>query len=319
MAELVLEVQDNSRRNRHYYPVESFPVKIGRGYGNDVIISDPYVCAEHLLIDQDEQGWLVRDLDSENGIQDQQNTVIRPDSGDAFLIGHTRIRLFTPDHPVKPARSMRDKHNLTGMLTGLAVIWGILTMLGAGYLIELYLTTSGKIQTEKLILGALPIMGGVLIWSGLWSLLAYIVKRKLFFFFQLVVSSVYILLAIFIENIVSYIEYNVSNQIVIESLSYLSGGLLFAVLLYFNMKKALSMPKKRRWLFAHMFSWGLISVSLFVMIANKPEFSSRPEYSSVIKPPFSQWATADDLDTFLMNAEQALYFDHNDKQGESHE
>ena len=311
MAELIVEVQDESRRDRRYYPVESFPVTIGRGYSNDVIISDPYVCPEHLIVDRDEQGWLVRDLESENGIQDLQETVIRADSGDALIIGRTRIRLFTPDHPVKPTRSLREKHNLTGFVTGLAIIWSVLTVLGAGYFIDLYLSTSGKIETDKLIAGSLPILGGVLFWAGLWSLLSYIVKRKLFFYFQLTVSSIYILLTIVTENLVSYIEYNLSSMIVVESLSYISSGLLFAVLLYFNMKKALSLPEKRQWLMAHLFSWGLVGVSLFVVMANKPEFHSNPEYSSVLKPPFSQWVSADDLDHFLDDSEKALDFEDN--------
>lgn len=319
MAELILEIQDNSGRNRYYYPVDSFPVKIGRGYTNDVIISDPYVCPEHLLIEQDEQGWLIRDLDTENGIRNVNDSEIRAESGYALHIGHTRIRLFTPDHPVKPARSMHDKHNVMGFLTGLAIIWGILTVLGAGYLIDLYLTSSGKIEIEKLIVGVLPVMAAVLFWAGLWSLLAYIVKRRLFFYFQLVVSSIYILLVVISENLVSYLAYNIQNEIFVESLSYISDGLLFAVLLYFNMKKALSIPRKRRWLMAHMFSWGLVGISVFVLIANQPDFNSEPEYSSVIKPPFSRWAGVNDLDAFIVASEKITHFEYMDKQGENDE
>jgi len=312
LAELILEIEDDSRRNRRYYPVESFPVKIGRGYGNDVIIADPYVCPEHLIVDQDEQGWLVKDLESANGIQDQQETIIRPDSGDALIIGRTRIRLFTADHPVRPARSLHEKHNIAGFVTGLAIIWAILTVLGTGYFVDLYLSTSAKIQTDKLIAGSLPVLGGVLVWAGLWSLLTYIVKRKLFFYFQLIASSVYLLLAILTENLVAYLAYNINNAVIVESLSYLSGGLLFAVLLYFNMEKSLSLPKKRQWLMAHLFSWGLVGVSLFVVMANKPEFNASPEYSSVLKPPFSQWVAADDLDYFINESKKITNFEHND-------
>jgi len=312
LAELILEIQDNSRRNRYYYPVESFPVKIGRGYGNDVIISDPYVCPEHLVIEKDDQGWIVRDLDSKNGIENNDATTIRPESGDSLLIGHTRIRLFKPDHPVKPTQSLHEKHNIAGFFVGLAITATILVLLGAGYFIELYFSTSVKIQTDKLIVGSLPVMGGVLVWAGFWSLLTYIVKRKLFFYFQLIVSSIYILLTIVTENLVSYLAYNIKSVFVIESLSYISGGLLFAVLLYFNMKKALSLPRKRQWLMANLFSWGLIGVSLFVVITNQSEFNSKPEYSSVIKPPFSRWVKAEDVDTFIQNSEKIIYFEHKD-------
>jgi len=319
LAELILEVQDNSRRNRYYYPVESFPIKVGRGYGNDVILSDPYVCPEHLIIDRDEQGWLIKDLDSENGIQNIDHAVVRAESGDALVIGHTRIRLFTPDHPVKPARSMHDKQNIKGFFTGLAIVWSILTVLGSVYLIDTYLNTTSKVQIEKLMVSTLPIMASVLVWASIWSLMAYIVKRKLFFYFQLVVSSIYLLLTVITENMVDYLAYNISSQVVIEGLSYVSGGVLFAVLLYFNMKKALSLSRKRRWLMAHLFSWGLVGISIFVLIANKQDFYSGPEYSSTIKPPFSRWARADDLDTFFKATEKIAHFEQNNEQGNKDE
>ena len=311
MAELIVEVQDDSRGNRHYYPVESFPVKIGRGYDNDIIVADPYVCPEHLIVDRDEQGWLVRDRESTNGIQNQQASIIRADSGDALIIGRTRIRLFTPDHPVKPARSLHEKHNIAGFFIGLGIICVVLMLLGAGYYVDLYLSTSGKIETDKLIAGSLPILGGVLIWAGLWSLLTYIVKRKLFFKFQLIASSIYILLTIISENMISYLEYNINSVMLVESLSYVSAGLLFAVLLYFNMKKALSLPEKRQWLMAHLFSWGLVGVSLFVVMANQPDFDSDPEYSAVLKPPFSRWAKSEDLDHFINDAKKITVFEDN--------
>jgi len=90
----------------------------------------------------------------------------------------------------------------------------------------------------------------------------------------------------------------------------MSAVLLLAVLLYFNMQKALALPKKRQWLMAHLFSWGLVGVSLFVVMANKADFNSAPEYSSVLKPPFSRWVKSDNLDYFINDSKQITDFEH---------
>lgn len=64
---IFLEVlEGDSVQARHR--LERFPVNVGRGYGNDVILDDPKVSAEHLRIERREDGTLVlRDVGSQNG------------------------------------------------------------------------------------------------------------------------------------------------------------------------------------------------------------------------------------------------------------
>ena len=59
-----LEGEDVHARHR----LERFPVTVGRGYTNDVILDDPKVSASHLRIERTEDGRLVlRDVGSHNG------------------------------------------------------------------------------------------------------------------------------------------------------------------------------------------------------------------------------------------------------------
>ena len=78
---------------------------IGRGYGNDVILDDPYVAPEHLRVSEDDNGHLwVEDLGSANGsiasigsspATTRQEAVTRLLIADEanLTIGHTQIRI----------------------------------------------------------------------------------------------------------------------------------------------------------------------------------------------------------------------------------
>lgn len=50
-----------------HVPVRSPVVRIGRGAGNDLVISDDSVSANHALLEFDEGAWRITDLDSING------------------------------------------------------------------------------------------------------------------------------------------------------------------------------------------------------------------------------------------------------------
>lgn len=87
-------------------------VWLGRAFDNDVILSDEHVDASHAKLVFDEEGrlWL-EDLGSVNGIRRPRHkahidrTEVR--SGEVFLIGRSRIRVYLGTHPVAPAVKIR--------------------------------------------------------------------------------------------------------------------------------------------------------------------------------------------------------------------
>lgn len=87
-------------------------VSLGRGFDNDVILTDEHVDAHHARVQVDEEGGLwLEDLDSVNGIrrprhkQRLERTRIR--SGEVFLVGRSRVRVYDSDHSVAPAVRIR--------------------------------------------------------------------------------------------------------------------------------------------------------------------------------------------------------------------
>lgn len=308
MAELVVEVRDSHHRIQGFYPLRALPASIGRGYDNDIILDDPHVCARHLVIDGDESGWQVRDDDSVNGVQgnDGERADYHVSSGDEIVIGRTHLRFFAPDHPVDAARRLHDRSNI---LDGLLVMGGILGLLSVMMLVFAfndYLTIEREVQVEKLIVGTLPVVVAVLIWAGGWSLLAYIVRRHLYFYYFLSISVVYVLLDLILEILIRLVAFNIINSWIIEALSYFTGGILLVGLFYASMRQAFVISTRRALSLANIFSWGLVAVFVFVAYANRAEFSRNPDYPAELKPPMVRVVPLQSFDRFMQNTESML-------------
>jgi hypothetical protein len=308
LAGLIIEVQDHLRRTKIYYPVKMFPVRIGRGYSNDIILSDPHVCAEHLVIHEDDNGtWSAEDLDTKNGVhvlsENGKQKELKLMSGDMLVIGRTQLRFVSSDHPVEPSKRLRDKNSIVDAFRSVAIIWALLSVLILAVAIDSYLSASNEIHIEKLIADALPVVGAIFLWSALWALLAFIVRRRLFFKFMLMASSAYYIADIILSIVIYYLAYNLNSTLFVDVVSYVTAGVLLVLLLYVSMAKALSLSEKRRLFLANVFSWGLIAIIVFVVYANKPEFNNSPKYPAELKPPFAQFNPSIGLDEFMAETE----------------
>ena len=309
MAELIVEIHDAHRRLPAYRHIARFPLTIGRGYNNDIILNDPYVAAEHIVLDATQDGWLLRQLDATNPPQldgkilRQENITVH--SGDELILGKTLIRFFKPQHAVTPVRKLHD--SIAGFLEAareLASIGLLLLVLLAAQIFSEYLNISESTPLPKLAANALPIVGVALLWSMLWSLIAFVVRRKTNYLFFLSVTVFYFMADMIMENATEYVAFNSRSILVPEMLSYISSGVLMVCMFYVSMGRAMNLSNKRKLLLSNMFSWSLVIVLGFVMQANRPAFIADPEYQAMLKPPFAQWTKTQTMQTFLQETEK---------------
>ncbi len=100
MGKIILEIISSSGPSQ-LRVFEQACVRIGRGFGNDVILQDPYVSAEHALVSISPEGKIeITDSKSENGtfLMLPEN-MVEPRhivSGGMFVVGHTKIRPIIP-------------------------------------------------------------------------------------------------------------------------------------------------------------------------------------------------------------------------------
>jgi len=153
-------------RQRHQ--VAGLPIRLGRGYDNDVILDDPHTAIHHAIIEQTpDGGLLLRDLGSQNGsvhlgrrqaeIPLNGNTVVR--------LGHSNLRVRGIDFPLPDEQADTTLHNWEGWppaLAGLAIIAALAVL-------STWLDDTNKFEAIRYLMASAYVLTGGLVWSGAWA------------------------------------------------------------------------------------------------------------------------------------------------------
>lgn len=180
---MILEVADQRGRVLQRHRLGLAPVGIGRGLRNAVIVDDPYVDPDHLLIEAQADGsHRYRDLGSVNGTWDghhRRAATGRVAPGTELRIGRTTLRFASADQPVAPA--LYDPSVQTGIVgrlleprTAVIVLAGYVVM-SAGLK---YLDSPDDPTTAELLT---PGLAGLLLaatWAAMWAFTNRIVAQR---------------------------------------------------------------------------------------------------------------------------------------------
>jgi pSer/pThr/pTyr-binding forkhead associated (FHA) protein len=106
-----VELLDRRGHVRARHRIDSLPALIGRSYGCDVLVDDPWVSPIHVRIYRDLDGsFKVEDAGSENGLwlpdEERRVTLLPLGRGVTLRAGHTLFRLVPADLTVPPALAM---------------------------------------------------------------------------------------------------------------------------------------------------------------------------------------------------------------------
>lgn len=173
---IVVEVIGRGGQVQQRVKLAALPATIGRSYAADVILDDPFADALHARLARDGTGALVvEDAGSTNGLAASEHgerldrITLAP--GAVFRVGHTMLRVATPDMPVPPA--LRDDRRLSRSLRRLESrgLAAALTLGGAiAFGLSVYLASSDAQGGEDFAAGAFGVFGFVLAWAGAWAL-----------------------------------------------------------------------------------------------------------------------------------------------------
>jgi hypothetical protein len=147
--------------------------RIGRGLGCDVIVDDPYVAPEHVLLELQQDGRVhVRDLGTRNGTL-LDGRAVSADAGSTIgggelVIGHTRLRVRSAAAPLAPERPLR-RDFLLRHRTLLAV--ASLAMCFAFAAFQQW-TFAPERLAQRMVIAVLAVMVALAPWVGAWSLVS---------------------------------------------------------------------------------------------------------------------------------------------------
>ncbi|WNG58282.1 FHA domain-containing protein [Archangium gephyra] len=297
----VLEADEVHARHR----LDRFPVTVGRGYSNDVILDDPKVSASHLLIERTEDGRLVlRDTGSTNGtfrVEPWARLAELELSDDARVaVGDTVLRFRGRSHVVEDTRvtaipvapQVRPFERPFAFPVVLAVT--VLT-----YLLREYLTNYQKTDWGSLALAVVAPVFVCFVWSGLWSVASKVARRVFHFGAHGTIGSLGLLGLLVIPLLIGVITYSLGLGAWVRWL-YLATYLGWMGFILFWHLRYVTRTEPQRLITV----LGIVLVCFGVLtqadsLLGEEDFSSSIDFDRTLLPPAFQWVPSKPVETFF--------------------
>jgi FHA domain len=162
-----VELLTRDKNLKARYRFDALPIRIGRSYDNDLILDDPYVAANHALIERSVDGSLqILDLNSENGLVvdgKKQSQIILDNH--VVRLGHTNLRVRHAGSQVANALLDKAAHRWEGWPPAIAgLILVFFSVLGSTWL-----NASESFSFISAIAVISLILFLILLWCGGWA------------------------------------------------------------------------------------------------------------------------------------------------------
>lgn len=161
----------------HRYAFDSLPIRIGRGYDNELILDDEHIAANHAILEQNADGQLrLRDLGSRNGIVHLRSvkTEMTLEGHTVVRLGQTHLRVRTADFQVAPEVVDTNNYRWEGWPPALsAFLLMTLSTLSSTWL--------SQIESFDLLSYLKTMLTGIFVitvWGGFWSAANRLLSRQ---------------------------------------------------------------------------------------------------------------------------------------------
>lgn len=302
-----IEILDGKGGVSERVAVDHFPVTLGRAFGNQVILSDHFVCPLHLKIAQDEQGRLfASDLDSVNGSYpaDAKERVAQWEllSGSQFRIGHTVLRYVSVDHPLAP--TVVDRAVKVSPLASpyAAVISAVVLVLLL--CLDAYLSSVDRVTVAQIIGEPWVTLSMLATWAGMWALASRLVVSRFNFAQHVTIACLALLTISGLGVVAEWSEFFLPRIPMLWIAGLFGYGLVLAGLVYSHLGAASALWRRSRLWAAAAVSLVVVGTSAISDFAARSKFSTIMEYSGVVKPIDAAWVPATSVDEFFASSEK---------------
>jgi RsiW-degrading membrane proteinase PrsW (M82 family) len=278
-------------------------INIGRGYQNDIILSDPHVCPEHVSLQWQDDHWRVNDQHTVNGTflgdskQNADQHIIK--SGDVLQLGKTKIRLLFPNHPVEKSISFSPFERLIDFMKHPVVLGLSISLFAFVTGFMFYLNQAAEVNFTQYIVRAVGATLAFALWPGLVALISHLTKNDARVFTQLGICFVLFNVMWLNDVLESVVQFNLSsNWSIMWLLSLIPLALAFC-LFWLNCYVGFQMSHRRRMTVAISLTALMFGGSYMVKLSNQPEFNYRPIYDATVMTPTFRFAPSSNVDKFL--------------------
>lgn len=302
-----IEILDGKGGVSERIAVDHFPLTLGRAYGNQVILSDPFVCPLHLKIAQDEQGRLLAsDTGSVNGSYPagvkERVTQWELHSGNQFRIGHTVLRYVSVDHPLAPTvvdRAVKVSPLASPYAAVISAVVVVLLLCLDAYLSSVERVTVAQIIGEPWV--TVSMLGT---WAGMWALASRLVVSRFNFARHVTIACIALLTISGLGVVAEWTEFFLPRIPMLWIAGVFGYGLVLAGMVYGHLGAASPLRRRSRLWSAAAVSLVVVGSSAISDFAARGKFSTIMEYSGVVKPIDAAWVPATSVDEFFGSAEK---------------
>jgi hypothetical protein len=295
-----VEVLDVRGRVVARHRVERWPLTIGRGYANDLIVDDPYVCPRHLRVVEHADGALeAEDLGSVNGSHCNGGRVARTavKTDTRIRIGHTVLRFVDGGTAVAPTLAQRrdgsDLPALARRPLSIVCALGIPLWLVA----YRYLVWYERPKPMTIIGYGVVAVTVLWAWSVAWALLNRLVARRWRLGAHAAIASFYFGIAYLIDLAEGYVSFLMSGTWSGTAMAFLLAAIPFACIIALHLQVIGTMPRARRWAVAAGASVAFITLTTFLGQWSRYEFSNSISFADELRPLPRAWIPGDPLDS----------------------
>lgn len=194
MAQIIFETI--IRGQSYYHKIGHFPATIGRAFDNDIILSEPSVSPYHLEIDQDDNGYMLRNISDENGTlldaQKMDMSAIAINLPIALNLGDLKARVLSHKTAVEPTRIKSQSKGFFRLLSNPVWVGSLFLMTLAFIFLDRYQSTPLEkdllfylnlmLPTLFIMLGITLVIGGISrLSTHRWEILSALGIASLFF------------------------------------------------------------------------------------------------------------------------------------------
>jgi hypothetical protein len=305
--ELIFEVIEPSGRVHQCRKLSGQQIRIGRAFNNDLILTDPTVDPYHAVIEMTDNGqMLIKDLGSVNGTfgegKQRIQTEMALNSGSEYLLGKTRIHVFSPDHPVAATAKIGNTENVMDYLGNPLLLTAAFLLTFTLYAGSQWLNMFSGFKWQGIANVSLMIFGSALAITIFWAVIGRILRHESHFWKQATIILVFMIAQFLLSIIYDLVLFNTLDYMFSMAVMILLECVLVAVLLWFNLYLATNQTGAQRLKTAISIALVLMLLSVYSEFLFREDFTETPDYVRVLKPPVYHLGGTISEEEFITNA-----------------
>jgi hypothetical protein len=305
-SEIIIEEITRNHKLVHRHRLTKNEICIGRGYQNDIILSDPHICPQHVSLNFSQGEWLLNDNGSVNGTSLENSEgkhkhihQQKINDGDVIVLGKSQLRVLFSDHQVAETIAFSPFESLIDVIRNpIAVFISIILFMLIAANIS-YLNQLTETNVSQLFVSAFSISLLFALWPAGVALVSHLTKHEPRIFAQFGISFIFFVLLWLSERLEKIIAFNSASNSILGLLSSLLPVALAFSLFWLNSYIGFHVSARRRVVIAASITTLLFGGSYLLQYSKKPEFNPHPQYNAAIMAPHFLVASSNNVETFV--------------------